>query len=501
MERSSAGRLLPTTRRQRTTTSDNGAQFTVVVSNSAGSATSNAATLTVNTAPVAPTITTQPVSQTVTAGQTATFSVTASGTAPLTYQWSKGGTVISGATASNYTTPGTTISDNGAQFTVVVSNSAGSATSNAATLTVTAAVVAPAITAQPSSVSVVAGQAATFSVAATGTAPLTYQWSKGGTVISGATASNYTTPGTTISDNGAQFTVVVSNSAGSATSNAATLTDTVVAPTITKQPVSQSVTVGQTATFSVTASGTAPLTYQWSKGGTVISGATASNYTTPGTTISDNGAQFTVVVSNSAGSATSNAATLTVNSASQLTASTTNLNLGNVSTGSSESLPVTITNTGGSSVAISKVSISGAGVSTTGISIGQILSAGQGTTLNVTFAPSSTGNLAGSITITSNPALTNLTITLLGVAVAPLPHSATLAWTASTSSISGYNVYRGGVSGGPYTLLNSLLVTTLTYTDSTVRAGQTYYFVVTAVDSTGTESVYSNQTSGTLPTP
>src|SRR4029077_14776994 len=94
-----------------TTTADSGSTFRVVVTNTAGSVTSSAATLTVNTAPVAPTITTQPVNQTVTAGQTATFTVAATGTAPLSYQWRKNGTAISGATSSTYTTPATTSSD------------------------------------------------------------------------------------------------------------------------------------------------------------------------------------------------------------------------------------------------------------------------------------------------------------------------------------------------------------------------------------------------------
>src|SRR5207245_1552847 len=98
----------------------------------------------------------------------------------------------------------------------------------------------------------------TFSVTASGTAPLSYQWSKNGTAISGATSASYTTPATTSSDNGAQFTVVVSNSVGSVTSSAATLTVN-VPPSITSQPVSQTVNLGQTATFSVTATGTAPL--------------------------------------------------------------------------------------------------------------------------------------------------------------------------------------------------------------------------------------------------
>ncbi|TLZ35338.1 MAG: sugar dehydrogenase, partial [Gammaproteobacteria bacterium] len=85
--------------------------------------------------PVAPAITTQPASQMVVAGQTATFTVTATGTAPVSYQWQKNGTAMGGATADSYTTPATTASDDGDQFTVVVSNAAGSVTSNAAALT------------------------------------------------------------------------------------------------------------------------------------------------------------------------------------------------------------------------------------------------------------------------------------------------------------------------------------------------------------------------------
>jgi hypothetical protein len=86
--------------------------------------------------PVAPYINTQPANQTVTAGQTATFNVTASGTSPLSYQWQKNGADITGATSASYTTLATTTADSGEQFRVVISNSAGNATSNTATLTV-----------------------------------------------------------------------------------------------------------------------------------------------------------------------------------------------------------------------------------------------------------------------------------------------------------------------------------------------------------------------------
>ncbi len=275
----------------------------------------------------APSITAQPAGQTVTVGQTATFTVAATGSAPLSYQWRKNSVAIAGMTSSSYTTPATTTADNGAQFTVVLSNSVGSVSSSVAMLTVSAASVPPSITAQPASQTVTAGQTATFSVAATGTAPLTYQWKKNSAVISGVNSSSYITPVTMSSDSGAQFTVVVSNAAGSVTSSAAMLTVSAasVPPSITTQPASQTVTAGQTATFSVAATGTAPLTYQWKKNSAVISGANSSSYTTPVTISSDSGAQFTAVVSNAAGSATSSAAILTVNAASTLQITTAQL--------------------------------------------------------------------------------------------------------------------------------------------------------------------------------
>jgi hypothetical protein len=259
----------------------------------------------------------QPMSATVTAGQPATFSVSATGTAPLTYQWRKNGTNIGGPASASYTTPATTTADNGAKFDVVVSNSAGTATSTAATLTVNAAAAAPSVTSQPANQTVTVGQMATFSVTASGTSPLRYQWRKNTVNISGATSASYTTPATTSGDNGAKFDVVITNSAGSGTSNAAILTVNAVpvAPSITTQPANQTVNAGQTASFSVAAAGTAPLSYQWEGNGTAITGATSASYTTPVTTTNDGGEQFRVTVSNSAGNIMSNTATLTVNPA------------------------------------------------------------------------------------------------------------------------------------------------------------------------------------------
>src|SRR5580704_16637381 len=183
------------------------------------------------------------------------------------------------------------------------------------------AATAPAITTQPASQTVGVGQAATFVVVANGSTPLSYQWQKNGVSISGATSSSYTTPAAASADNAARFTVVVSNSVGTATSNAAILTVTSAqqgngAPQITMQPASQTVTAGQSATFTVAATGSPTLAYQWQKNSVNIAGATSAVYSTPVTATSDSGEMFDVVVSNSIGSVTSVSASLTVNAAS-----------------------------------------------------------------------------------------------------------------------------------------------------------------------------------------
>lgn len=214
---------------------DNGAKYTVVITcaapnNPAGvSVTSNPATLTVvqPTAPIAPTITTQPISQTIFQGQAATFLVVAKGTDPLTYQWSKNGVTIANTNAPLYTTPAATAADNGAVYSVTVTNSAGSVTSNNATLTVQT-VPMPVITKQPANATVYLGQQAIFSVVITDPLINKSQWLRNGVVIPGAVGTIYLTPAVTAADNGARYSVTVTNAAGSVTSNEAVLT---VSPT------------------------------------------------------------------------------------------------------------------------------------------------------------------------------------------------------------------------------------------------------------------------------
>ncbi len=170
----------------------------------------------------------------------------------------------------------------------------------------------PVIAAQPQSQSVVEGAEVVFSVSATGTA-LNFQWSKNGTLIVGAQSATYSLPRAGAADAGS-YTVYISNTAGAVTSSTATLTvATAVAPTITTQPAAASVAAGGNATLTVVAAGTAPLTYQWRKDGTAITGATNSTLSLSGITAAQAGS-YSVVVTNSAGSATSNAAALTVTS-------------------------------------------------------------------------------------------------------------------------------------------------------------------------------------------
>ena len=170
---------------------------------------------------------------------------------------------------------------------------------------------APMITTHPSNQTVPQGQPATFNVVASGSATLTYQWQRDQVNISGATASSYTLQNALFADSGAKFRVIVTNGFGSATSNEATLTVN-APPSITGQPANQTVTQGQPATFGVTANGSATLTYQWQRNQVNIAGATSATYTIGATALSDNGAKYRCVVTNSFGTATSNEATLTV---------------------------------------------------------------------------------------------------------------------------------------------------------------------------------------------
>ncbi len=240
--------------------------------------------------------------------------MTAVGTAPLSYQWLRNlaplanGGRISGATASTLAISSLQPADAGS-YTVVVTNFVGAVTSAVAVLTV---VVPPTITTQPLSQTATQGTSVTFRVAASGTAPFSYQWQLNSVGISGATASSYTRANVQLTDAGS-YSAVVFNLAGSVTSSNAILTVTIppTPPSITGQPQNQTINQGGSATFTVAANGTPPLYYQWFLYGTSLPGATGSSYTRANAQPADAG-PYSVGVSNTLGTATSANALLTV---------------------------------------------------------------------------------------------------------------------------------------------------------------------------------------------
>jgi hypothetical protein len=307
--------------------------YTVKVTNFAGTVQSTVAVVAVN---VAPSITTQPVGAEVKEGAGVTLSVVAQGTATLTYQWHKNGQPIASATAASYVISPVGLASAGL-YSVRVSNAFGTVQSDEVEVSVAAL---PRITQQPVGLTVAVDERVAFSVEAIGSGTLNYQWRKDGTAIPGATSTTYSIQTAKVTDAGA-YTVVVSNAVGSVTSGTAAL---VVGepPVILTQPVDRAVNLGAALSLSVTASGAAPLTYQWRKGDAAISGATAATYTVASTQLVHEGV-YTVVVTNPVGSTTSQAATVSVNVGPTITAQPVSLT---VNPGSLATFGVSATGTG-----------------------------------------------------------------------------------------------------------------------------------------------------------
>src|ERR1700722_4032219 len=184
----------------------------------------------------------------------------------------------------------------------------------------------------------------------------------------------------------------------------------------------------------------------------------------------------------------------------QISVNPTGISFGNENVGTSVTRTISVTNSGGSNVTISNVIVAGAGLAANGVSSGLILAPAQAAALNVSFDPATAVSVAGSIAVVSNASNSPTSISVAGTGVAaPAPTSLLLAWNPSTSSVVGYNVYTSFISGGPYTRLTSSPVATMSYSDTVIQAGKTYYFVATAVNSSGIESAYSNEISATVP--
>jgi hypothetical protein len=185
--------------------------------------------------------------------------------------------------------------------------------------------------------------------------------------------------------------------------------------------------------------------------------------------------------------------------AGQLAVSPATLDFGSVTVGQNKSLTATLTATG-SSVTVSNAGTSTAEFTLSGLSLPLTLSAGKSATFTVTFKPSSSGAAAANASFTSNASNPSAQQNLTGTGTAAPQHSVALLWNASSSSVVGYNVYRGTRSGGPYAQITAMNPDT-TFVDSTVQSGQTYFYVTRAVDGNGKESANSNQTQAVIPTP
>lgn len=314
-------------------------------------------------------------------------------------------------------------------------------------------------------------------------------------------------------------TLSISSNA-STTAATVALSGTGLAQTMSLTPSSvnfASVNVGSTATQTETLKNTGTTSldvYKTSVSASVftLSGLSLPSLLAPGKSISFTlkfAPQSAGTISGSASISTSMEGSLTASltgtgvaatTTRTLVANPTSLAFGSIDIGSTATKSVSVENTGNSSVSVSGVTMSGSGYAATGISSNETLAAGTTTPITVVFAPTAAASSSGDIQISSNASNSPLTIALSGTGVQTTQNSVALSWTASTSSVAGYNIYRSTVSGGPYTtLLNSSLVTGTTFTDTNVQAGTTYYYVVVAVNSNGVESSDSNQASATVP--
>ena len=187
------------------------------------------------------------------------------------------------------------------------------------------------------------------------------------------------------------------------------------------------------------------------------------------------------------------------NLVSGLYASTSSLSFGDVNLGAANTLAVTFTNTSNSSVTVSNVTIAGPGFSITGISNGMSVPPGASVPITVSFAPASPGHALGSITVTYSGNNPPITISLSGTGVSG--HKAVLSWSPSSSpNVAGYYMYRSNSTGGPFSRLNGATPNLATTgIDTSVQSGQTYFYVVTAVDVNGFESAFSNEASAAIP--
>jgi Abnormal spindle-like microcephaly-assoc'd, ASPM-SPD-2-Hydin len=292
----------------------------------------------------------------------------------------------------------------------------------------------------------------------------------------------------------------------------------------------QGVNVGQTATQTMTIQNTNPTAVQISALSVSNKQFTVSGPSVPRSILPGMTAQYTVAFSpSSAGDASGSISIRDDQSSSAISVglagsgakasaalqlSPASISFGNLAVKSTGTQNVTLQNTGDVSVSISGVTVVGAGFGYAALSPGYSLSPNQKVTFQVWFKPQVKGVTAGTLSILAASLASPITASLTGDGIVtsggnptppptptPTPgtHNVRLAWNPSSTASVGYRLYRSESSGGPYVSVNGANIESLSYEDTSVSAGTTYYYVVTAVNSAGQESVYSNQASAAIP--
>jgi trimeric autotransporter adhesin len=393
-----------------------------------------------------------PTSASIQTGGQQQFSASVSGTTNTAVTWTASG----GSVSSNglYTAP-----SSGGTYTVTATSAADTSKSASATVTVSQPI---AVSLSPTSVNLQTGGQQQFSASVSGTTNTAVTWTTSGGTVS--TSGLYTAP-----SSGGTYTVTATSAADTSKSASATITVS-QSIAVSLSPTSASLQAGGQQQFTAYVSGTSNTAVNWStSGGTITSGGLYTAPSTAGT--------YTVKAVSAADPTKSASASVAVSS------QTVAISISPTSTALPEKWQqqFAATISGSTNTGVTWAVTQGTGT----ITQGGLYTAPQAVETDI-------------VTVVSQADTTKSASAAITVSA---PHSVSLSWSASTSSgISYYNVYRGTVSGGPYTLLKSG-VTSTSYTDLNVQSGSTYYYVTTAVDSSGMESAYSGQAQAVIPMP
>ena len=434
------------------------------------------------------------------------------------------GTVTFAPKAGGSTTGSVTITSNSTTATAPIALTAtGVAPTAQLALTPTSIAFGNIITGQSSSQSLTLRNTGTASLQVTALATVGSGYSVNGialplTLAAGSTAVGNVVFAPTTAGTASGSITFTSDSASAVPPLALSGTGVLAAPQISVTPNSMvfgNVVTGQTATTPLTVknTGTANLNITaitatgagYSVNGFILPLSLAPSATAvgnvvfaPTTTGSVNGSVTATSNSSNAASAVSLTGTGIATPTFQLKASVSSLSFGNVMVGATSSLSLNLTNTGTGAVSISSVSITGTGY-TVPATFPITIASGASRPISVNFTPALTGAANGSVAFVSNATNSPTSVTLTGTGQAASPHWVDVGWTASTSSVVGYNVYRSTISGGPYTLLNASPVPGTTYSDSSVLSATTYYYVIRSVDVSGQESGNSIEVFAVIP--